>query len=169
MGQVPRELTPSRSARDFFGAELRYWRERAGLSQARLGKVVLYSGDLIARVEKAERWPPSGMAEACDAALGTGGVLGRMWPTVEQQRRQEIEDAENRLAGPDGNGNGAGSMGASGTGGGIAGADGGGPAGAVLVRARATSRPAVWSTSPTARTPPSSTSCTAERRPGSVM
>jgi transcriptional regulator with XRE-family HTH domain len=103
MGQVPRELTPSRSARDLFGAELRYWRERAGLSQARLGKVVLHSGDLIARVEKAERWPSPGMAEACDAALGTGGVLGRMWPAVEQQRRREIEEADIALADADAN------------------------------------------------------------------
>ena len=98
MGQVPRELTPSRSARDLFGAELRYWRERGGISQARLGKVVAYSGDLISKVEKAERWPLQGMAEACDVALGTGGALSRIWPTVEQQRCREIEEAEHRLA-----------------------------------------------------------------------
>ena len=89
---------PGRSTRDLFGAELRYWRERAGLSQARLGTVVSYSGDLISKVEKAERWPSSGLAEACDAALGTGGALGRMWPTVEAQRRQELEAAERRQA-----------------------------------------------------------------------
>jgi transcriptional regulator with XRE-family HTH domain len=55
MAQTPRDLTPSRSARDLFGAELRYWRERAGISQTRLGKLVSYSGDLIGKVEKAER------------------------------------------------------------------------------------------------------------------
>ena len=92
VGQVPRELVPGRSVHDLFGAELRYWREQVGLSQVRLGAVVCYSGDVIGKVEKAERWPSRGMAEACDAALGTGGALGRMWPTVEQQRCQELQD-----------------------------------------------------------------------------
>ena len=38
MGQLPRTLDPSASARAFFGAHLRSWRERAGLSQADLGQ-----------------------------------------------------------------------------------------------------------------------------------
>src|SRR5258708_11480946 len=87
MPQVPRELTPDRSAHHFFGSELRHLRESSGLSQKQLGLRIHASGAEISRVEKAERWPPPGMAEACDTALGTDGILSRLWPLVEMQRR----------------------------------------------------------------------------------
>ncbi len=86
MGQEPRSLAPYLSARHFFGAELRHWREQRGLSQDQLGRAVHVSGDLIGKVEKATRWPPGGLAKACDSALGTDGALQRLWPLVEGQR-----------------------------------------------------------------------------------
>lgn len=78
MAQTPRELTPYVSLRHFFGAELRHWRQHAGLSHDRLGAEINFSGDLIGKVEKAERAPTVPLAEACDRVLDTGGVLARL-------------------------------------------------------------------------------------------
>ena len=88
MGQSPRELTPYESARHFFGAELRRWREQRGLSQERLGREVNFDGSLIGKVEKAERMPSRELAEACDRALETDGSLARLWPLVDQERQR---------------------------------------------------------------------------------
>ncbi|HEX5493601.1 MAG TPA: helix-turn-helix transcriptional regulator [Mycobacteriales bacterium] len=86
MSQVPRTLTPGRSARDLFGAELRHWRCLRALSQADLADLTHFSSDLISKVEKAERWPQWEFTEACDTALDTGEELARIWPWVETER-----------------------------------------------------------------------------------
>src|SRR3954467_2441379 len=86
LGQEPRDLSPHLSPRHFFGAELRHWRELHDLSQDQLGRLVHASGDTIGKIEKAERWPPEGLAEACDAALATDGALARLWLLVDAQR-----------------------------------------------------------------------------------
>lgn len=89
MAQTPRELMPHESVRHFFGFELRRLRTAYGLSQDRLGFLVLQSGDTIGKVEKAERWPTQDLAIRCDRALNTGGTLARLWPLVERQRVHE--------------------------------------------------------------------------------
>lgn len=96
MAQIPRELAPGRSAHDLFGAELRRWRCKRELSQAALAEGVLFSSDLIAKVEKAERWPQRDFAEACDAVLDTDGALARLWPLVEREHREQVNPADAR-------------------------------------------------------------------------
>ncbi|WP_079125055.1 helix-turn-helix domain-containing protein [Streptomyces lushanensis] len=91
MPQPPRQLEPGRSNRDWFGAELRHWRGQRGLTQDQLGALVHVSGDLIAKIEKAARACTPGLAEALDAALETGGVLGRALVRV-------LAEADNRTA-----------------------------------------------------------------------
>lgn len=86
MANAARPLTPHASPRDYFGAELRRLRERAGLSTSQLGDLVHYSGDLIAKVEKAERWPKPELATALDTALHTDGTFARLLPLLEAQR-----------------------------------------------------------------------------------
>jgi transcriptional regulator with XRE-family HTH domain len=83
MGQAPRELMPSRSPADFFGAELRHWREARGLSQDQLGRQTLNSGSTIGKVEKAIRRPSFELARKCDEILQTGGALTRLMELVE--------------------------------------------------------------------------------------
>ncbi|MGH3929775.1 MAG: helix-turn-helix domain-containing protein [Pseudonocardiaceae bacterium] len=83
MAQAPKDLTPYASLRHFFGAELRQWRLAAGLSHDRLGAQINYSGDLVGKVEKADRMPTVALAMACDEALGTGGALSRLVALVE--------------------------------------------------------------------------------------
>lgn len=86
MGRRARELTPQASVRDRFGAELRRWRTTRGLTQSALGELVWHSAEVVAKVEKAERWPTQYFAERCDLVLGAGGVLIELFPLVEVQR-----------------------------------------------------------------------------------
>lgn len=80
----PKELDSSASALAFFGAELRYWREKAGLSQEALAGKVYCSPSLIAYIEQGMRTPSEEFAQRSDDVLGTGGVLSRMWPLVRK-------------------------------------------------------------------------------------
>lgn len=89
MAHPRRPLTPDKSPRDRFGAELRRLRDEAGLSAAQLGQLVHYSGAMIASVEKAKRWPRPHFTKAVDDVLGTGGVLTRLLPSLEAQREAE--------------------------------------------------------------------------------
>jgi transcriptional regulator with XRE-family HTH domain len=72
--------------RDRFGAELRRWRLARGLTQRGLAGLIWHSQELVAKVEKAERWPSWYLATRCDVALRTGGLLAGLWPAVERQR-----------------------------------------------------------------------------------
>jgi ribosome-binding protein aMBF1 (putative translation factor) len=85
-GRPARALTPSLSARHRFGAELRRWRLDRGLTHRRLGALLWHSAELVAKVEKGQRWPTHEFAEGCDRVLGTGGALLALWPAVEAQR-----------------------------------------------------------------------------------
>ncbi len=81
---APLELDPSSSVLAYFGSELRRYRTAAGLSQERLGEIVIYSGALVGLVETAKRVPTRDFAERCDAALETDGALARLWPLVNR-------------------------------------------------------------------------------------
>jgi transcriptional regulator with XRE-family HTH domain len=91
MGQRPRVLVPHASARQFFGAELRWWREHRGLSQAALGGLVHTSGATVGKVEKAERRPSVDLAERADTVLDTGGVLARLMALVSAEPRPDAD------------------------------------------------------------------------------
>lgn len=87
MPYPPRELRPHESARAFFGAELRHWRNIRGYSQEDLGRLTLHSEAAISKVEKASRWPTEQLAQRCDMVLETGGSLRRLLPLVLAERR----------------------------------------------------------------------------------
>lgn len=75
-----RELHPTAGPLDFFGAEVRRWRNAAGLSQEQLGQRIGYSAALVGRVELGERSPSLDFAEGCDRALPTAaGLFGRLY------------------------------------------------------------------------------------------
>lgn len=88
MGQTPRELTPTVSARHAYGAELRRWRTLRGLSQDELGRLVMHSGDMISKVEKAARWPTPDLTGRCEQALDAGGALTALWPAVQAEQAE---------------------------------------------------------------------------------
>jgi transcriptional regulator with XRE-family HTH domain len=82
-----RQIDPAGSAQARLGAELRALRDARGLSQARLGKLIRFSPDLIRRVEATERFPAREFVEACDRALEADGALLGLWPAADQERR----------------------------------------------------------------------------------
>lgn len=87
MAQAPAELTPFVSAQHFLGAELRHWRCLRGMSLTALGRAVHVSGDLIGKVEKAQRWPARDLVRRCDVALDSLGALSRLYRLAEVEHR----------------------------------------------------------------------------------
>jgi transcriptional regulator with XRE-family HTH domain len=71
-------LDPGASPLDYYGFELRRYREAAGLTQKQLGEIVNYTGSLIGQIETARKLPTLEFSERVDAALGTGGALSRL-------------------------------------------------------------------------------------------
>ena len=74
-----------------FGAELRYYRERAGLSQTELAALVNVSHDVISKIETGERPPVKDFPERLDAVpeLDTRGGLTRLWGNLRKGLRTE--------------------------------------------------------------------------------
>ncbi|AVH61353.1 transcriptional regulator [Streptomyces dengpaensis] len=60
---------------EMFGSLLRFFRERAGMTQESLGKYVGYSKSQVAMVERGERAPKGHLIEIADEALGAQGAL----------------------------------------------------------------------------------------------
>ncbi|MGP3979689.1 helix-turn-helix domain-containing protein [Streptomyces sp. KR80] len=77
-----RDLDPSASPLDYYGAELRRFREAAGLNQKQLGEIIYCTGSLVGQIETARKLPTREFTERADAALGTDGALSRMLPLV---------------------------------------------------------------------------------------
>ena len=80
------DLIPHAPAQHFFGAELRYYRLRAGLSQRQLAPLVLVEATTIGKVEMAQRYPTLDFAERCDSVLGCDGALVRLHDLVCSER-----------------------------------------------------------------------------------
>ncbi|KOG39749.1 helix-turn-helix domain-containing protein [Streptomyces decoyicus] len=98
-----RELSPDRSVRDLFGAELRRHREQAGMSLRRLSEVVNYSKSQLARIEAAESLPYDDLPTKLDACFGTGELFARLHTLAKREPfpgkyRRVISEIESRAA-----------------------------------------------------------------------
>ncbi|MFI6204849.1 Scr1 family TA system antitoxin-like transcriptional regulator [Streptomyces sp. NPDC051041] len=71
-------LDPGASPLDYYGYELRRYREAAGLTQKQLGAVINYTGSLVGQIETARKLPTPEFSERADVALETGGLLPRL-------------------------------------------------------------------------------------------
>ncbi len=77
---VIRELDPSAGPLEFFGAELRRWRSKAGLSQEQLGQRVGFVASQVGKVETGDRAPSRQFAELCDQAFpDADGLFVRLY------------------------------------------------------------------------------------------
>ena len=74
----------------FFGAELRRARNEAGLSQEQLGQRIGYSGTMVGKIETGERAPSEDIAGRCDDALGSKGLLVRIYDLARRWVRDVI-------------------------------------------------------------------------------
>ncbi|MFD9225846.1 helix-turn-helix domain-containing protein [Streptomyces sp. NPDC060064] len=73
-----RDLDPSASPLDYYGAELRRLREAADLNQKQLGSIIYCTGSLVGQIETARKVPTREFSERVDAALGTEGAMSRL-------------------------------------------------------------------------------------------
>lgn len=87
-----RELDAGSSPLALFGAELRYYRTTAGLSQEQLGERIGYSAAQVGAVETARRMPTEDFAARCDDVLelATGGALARLRQHLREQLHQQV-------------------------------------------------------------------------------
>jgi len=83
---MPRDNDQDGTPQGVFGAELRYHRERAGLSQTELAALVTVSHDVISKIETGERPPAKDFPERLDAVpeLDTRGGLARLWGNLRK-------------------------------------------------------------------------------------
>ncbi|GLW09221.1 transcriptional regulator [Microtetraspora sp. NBRC 13810] len=86
MPQPEKPLEPGRSARHWFGAELRRLRHERGWRQGQLAEKVHVSAGLIGKIERASRRCADDLAPMLDEALGSDGVLTR---ALDQVRSEE--------------------------------------------------------------------------------
>ncbi|MGW8401193.1 helix-turn-helix domain-containing protein [Streptomyces lydicus] len=96
-----RELTPDRSVRDLFGAELRRHRGAAGMSLRQLSEVVNYSKSQLARIEAAESLPYDDLPTKLDVCFGTGELFARLHAVAKKEPfpgkyRRIISEIESR-------------------------------------------------------------------------
>ncbi|MFP3991028.1 helix-turn-helix transcriptional regulator [Streptomyces sp. E11-3] len=94
MPQKPKPLDETKSARAWWGKELRNWREARGMSSRELGAKVHLSATSIERIEKDERPCNACLASQLDDAVGAGGALRRLWRLVEEEADQRTADAD---------------------------------------------------------------------------
>jgi transcriptional regulator with XRE-family HTH domain len=70
-------LDPALSPRALYGAELRYYRERAGLSQAQLARLIYVTPSFVANLEAGRRRMQPELAAVLDELLDTRGFFVR--------------------------------------------------------------------------------------------
>ncbi|MFE3329384.1 Scr1 family TA system antitoxin-like transcriptional regulator [Streptomyces sp. NPDC059176] len=96
-------LDPGASPLDYYGYELRRYREAAALTQKQLGAVINYTGSLVGQIETARKLPTQEFSERADAALGTGGLLSRLVGLVLRSQLpawfQQVAELEARASG----------------------------------------------------------------------
>jgi transcriptional regulator with XRE-family HTH domain len=75
-----------------FGAELRYYRTRTGLSQKDLASRANVSHDVISKIETGERPPAEDFPPRLDAVpdLDTRGALTRLWDHLKKGQKQRL-------------------------------------------------------------------------------
>ena len=87
---MPNDADRAGTPAGVFGAELRYYRTRAGLSQKDLAPRVNVSHDVISKIETGERPPAEDFAARLDAIseLDTREALTRLWDHLKKSLKQ---------------------------------------------------------------------------------
>ncbi|MGH3194043.1 MAG: helix-turn-helix domain-containing protein [Streptosporangiaceae bacterium] len=87
---MPNDADRAGTPAGVFGAELRYYRTRAGLSQKDLAPRANVSHDVISKIETGERPPAEDFPSRLDAVpeLDTRGALARLWDHLKKGQKQ---------------------------------------------------------------------------------
>jgi transcriptional regulator with XRE-family HTH domain len=89
VGEQPEQTGAESGVLRCFGRQVKLFRERAGLTQAELGRRIGYSGDLVASVERGRRVAQPEFIDAADEVLDAGGVLAAAKESVAHARFPE--------------------------------------------------------------------------------
>ncbi len=89
---MPNDAERAGTPAGVFGAELRYYRTRAGLSQKDLAAKANVSHDVISKIETGERPPAEDFPPRLDAVpeLDTRGALTRLWDHLKKGQKQRL-------------------------------------------------------------------------------
>ncbi|MEU2687715.1 helix-turn-helix transcriptional regulator [Streptomyces hygroscopicus] len=68
------------------GKQVKRWRERAGLTQAELGRAIGYGEEQVSSVERGRRPPRPEFLDGADEALGADGILSEFKEDVERAK-----------------------------------------------------------------------------------
>jgi len=86
---MQRDYDPDGTPEGVFGAELRYYRTAAGLSQTDLATLVNISHDVISKIETGQRAPAANFPPRLGAVpeLDTRSALTRLWNRLRKSAR----------------------------------------------------------------------------------
>jgi transcriptional regulator with XRE-family HTH domain len=89
---MPNDADRAGTPAGVFGAELRYYRTRAGLSQKDLASRANVSHDVISKIETGDRPPAEDFPPRLDAIpeLDTRGALTRLWDHLKKGHKQRL-------------------------------------------------------------------------------
>jgi transcriptional regulator with XRE-family HTH domain len=89
---MPNDADRAGTPAGVFGAELRFYRTRTGLSQKDLAALVHVSNDVISKIETGERPPAEDFPPRLDAIpeLDTQDALTRLWDHLKKGQRQRL-------------------------------------------------------------------------------
>ena len=89
---MPNDTDRAGTPAGVFGAELRFYRTRASLSQKELAALVHVSNDVISKIETGERPPAEDFPPRLDAVpeLDTRGALTRLWNHLKKGQKQRL-------------------------------------------------------------------------------
>ena len=89
---MPNDAERAGTPAGVFGAELRYYRTRAGLSQKDLAARANVSHDVISKIETGDRPPAEDFPPRLDAVpeLDTRGALTRLWDHLKKGQKQRL-------------------------------------------------------------------------------
>ena len=90
--RMPNDADRAGTPAGVFGAELRFYRTRAGLSQKDLAAKATVSHDVISKIETGERPPAEDFPPRLDAVpeLDTRGALTRLWDHPKKGQKQRL-------------------------------------------------------------------------------
>ena len=89
---MPNDADRAGTPAGVFGAELRFYRTRAGLSQKDLAARATVSHDVISKIETGDRPPAEDFPPRLDAVpeLDTRGALTRLWDHLKKGHKQRL-------------------------------------------------------------------------------
>lgn len=90
MPRRPHDPGVPSSPTEYFGAELRAYRESSGLSRPQLSDRLGYTPQWIGQIESGTSAPSDEFARACDTFFATNGTFYRLWEWIQRFGRLSV-------------------------------------------------------------------------------